>query len=83
MIPLKQYFKVVVLLSMLFLIGNVSAQEKVSFGLYQDARLLLLGDNHTNPKGTIDLIFNLQFQSSQKKHGYLSLIHISEPTRRS
>ena len=70
MITLKKHIKVVILLSMLFNYCSVTSQEKVSIGFYQDARLLLLGDNHSNPRGTIDIIFNLQFQSSQKKHGY-------------
>jgi len=35
---------------MLFNYCNVTSQEKLSFGFYQDARLLLLGDNHTNPR---------------------------------
>lgn len=70
MIALEKHIKVVILLSMLFNYCNVTSQEKLSFGFYQDARLLLLGDNHTNPRGTIDIIFNIQFQSSQKKHGY-------------
>lgn len=88
MIALEKHIKVVILLSMLFNYCNVTSQEKLSFGFYQDARLLLLGDNHTNPRGTIDIIFNLQFQSSQKNMAILFsfqnlkmqilVIHLSE-----
>ena len=70
MITLKKHIKVVILLSILFNYSNITSQEKLTFGFYQDARLLLIGDNHANPSGTIDIILNLQFQSSQKKYGY-------------
>jgi len=62
----KNVIKCLVLL--LFLNG-ISAQEKLSFSLYQDAKLLIVGDGYYNP-GTINFVSRLKMQGKQDKLGY-------------
>ena len=38
-----------------------TAQDKISFSVLQDAKLLVVGDNNGNPAGTTDLIFKFNF----------------------
>jgi hypothetical protein len=56
---------------LLFLIANnSSSQEKFSFGIFQDARLMFLGDERGNGPGTMDAIFRFKLEGNQKKTGY-------------
>lgn len=47
------------------------SQEKVSIAVYQDARLLTIGDSHGNPRGTINILARLKMQGNQQKYGYM------------
>lgn len=61
------------LLVLLFLlqIGVVAAQERVGIGIYQDARLGLVGDDKGNDAGTLDIIVRVVMQGNQQKWGYM------------
>lgn len=50
--------------SLIFLVTFI-LQAQVSLGVYQDARLLVLGDNKGNAPGTIDLIATLDMRGNQ------------------
>jgi hypothetical protein len=60
---------VIILVFSLSQISNFS-QEKISLAVYQDAKLLFLGDNHRNKAGTMDLLTNIKLQGKQKQIGY-------------
>lgn len=47
------------------------AQDNVSVSIYQDARLLITGDDIGNDAGTINMVFRLKMQGNQNKYGYL------------
>ena len=47
------------------------AQDNVSLSIYQDVRLLTIGDDIGNDAGTIDMVVRLKMQGNQDKHGYL------------
>ena len=46
-----------------------NAQERVSFGIYQDTKLALLGDEHGNDAFTTNILINLKMQGHQKQRG--------------
>ena len=53
-------------------ITTTQAQEQLSLSLYQDARLLILGDpDHGYSAGTLDFTIRLNMQGNQQKYGYL------------
>lgn len=48
------------------------AQERVSIGVYQDAKLGIIGDKKRNySAGTLDILINLKMQGNQQKYGYM------------
>ena len=50
-------------LIILFLItSNSLSQEKVSLGIFQDARLMFLGDHRGNGPGTMDVILRFKVE---------------------
>ena len=58
-------------LILLFLItSNSLSQEKVSLGIFQDARLMFLGDHRGNGPGTMDVILRFKIEGKQNKIGY-------------
>jgi hypothetical protein len=50
------------------------SQERVSLSFYQDGKLLLLGDNHKNKSGTLDLLVRIKIQGKQKRFGYFLIM---------
>ena len=55
----------------LFFISSINySQEKMSLGVFQDARLMFLGDERGNSPGTMDLLLRLRLEGKQKKIGY-------------
>ena len=59
----------IILMFSLSQISNFS-QEKINLAIYQDAKLLFLGDSHQNKAGTMDLLSNIKLQGKQKQIGY-------------
>tara|TARA_B110000914_G_scaffold28547_1_gene21268 strand:- start:67 stop:642 length:576 start_codon:yes stop_codon:yes gene_type:complete len=58
-------------LILLFLItSNSLSQEKVSLGIFQDAKLMFLGDHRGNGPGTMDVILRFKIEGKQNKIGY-------------
>ena len=64
---MKKLFLVITLLS-----ATLSAQQRVSIAIYQDAKFLTIGDEKRGYKaGTADLVFRLNMQGKQQKYGYM------------
>jgi len=59
------------LILLLFLTINLNAQEKVSIAAYIDPTLMIKGDTHNNPAGTLNFILQLKMQGNEQKYGYL------------
>lgn len=71
---LKKYGKLFIILIILLPQETCFSQEKISLSIYQDARLMALGDKQTNKAGTMNLLMNLKFQTKQKRFGYLVIV---------
>lgn len=54
-------------------INQCKAQDNISIGLYQDARLLFLGDDRGNNPGTIDAKLDISLQGYQLNNYYFEL----------
>jgi hypothetical protein len=54
-------------------INECKAQDNVSIGVYQDARLLFLGDERGNKPGTIDAKLEISLQGYQLNGYYFSI----------
>jgi len=54
-------------------INECKAQDNISVGLYQDARLLFLGDDHGNNPGTIDAKLDILLQGLQLSGYYFEI----------
>lgn len=63
------------------MINSLNAQERVSIGVYQDARLGLLGDDKGNPAGTLNLLVRLEMQGHQRDYGFLTVTPEFETAR--
>ena len=59
------------LILFLFLTLNLNAQEKVSLAVYIDPTLMIKGDTHNNPAGTLNLILQLKMQGNEQSIGYM------------
>ena len=56
------------------LVNFCIAQNKVALSVYQDAKLLLIGDSdHNYDAGTLDLLVRADLQSIQQKYGFISV----------
>jgi hypothetical protein len=55
---------------LLLITSNSLSQEKVSLGIFQDARLMFLGDHRGNGPGTMDAIIRFKVEGKQNKIGY-------------
>ena len=51
----------------------VLSQGKVALGVWQDAKLGLVGDNIGNPAGTIDLLVKLKMEGNQVGVGFITV----------
>lgn len=51
----------------------LTAQDNVSIGLYQDGRLLFIGDDHGNDAGTLDIKVDVGLQGHQRKWSYYEM----------
>lgn len=61
---------------MLLFTGAVNAQKQlnsIDFSLYQDAKLLITGDNLGNDAGTLNLLARVELKGYQKKGYYFSV----------
>ncbi len=64
---MKKLFLVITLLS-----ATLSAQQRVSIAIYQDAKFLTIGDEKRGYEaGTADLVFRFNMQGKQQKYGYM------------
>ena len=62
------------LLLLLFIaVQTFYAQDKISFGVFQDARLLISDDDYGNTAPTLDLIFNMDWEGKQFTYYYFSI----------
>lgn len=52
-------------------IGVALGQEKISVSVYQDARMLVFGDNKGNNAGTLNILTQFKMQGNQQKWGYM------------
>lgn len=71
---LKPYGKFLIILILLFTQVSSTSQGKISISVYQDARLIALGDKQSNKAGTMDLLMNMKIQTKQKNYGYLVIV---------
>ena len=63
--------KLIIIIVIIFGI-KLNSQERVSLSVYQDAKFLFIGDEKRGYKaGTTDVIFRLNMQGNQQKHGYM------------
>jgi len=53
---------------------NINSQEKMSMSIYQDARLVVLGNKKENNIRTLDVLINFKFQGKQNAFGYFVFI---------
>ena len=54
-------------------LNECKAQDNISLGLYQDARLLFLGDDRGNSPGTIDAKLEISLQGYQLNNYYFEI----------
>ena len=66
--------KLVILFLTLFAQVTSTSQEKISLSVYQDARLMVLGDTRSNEPGTMNIMINMKIQTKQKAFGYLVIV---------
>ena len=59
------------LILLLFLTLNLNAQERVSIAAYIDPTLMIKGDTHNNPAGTLNYILQLKMQGNEQSIGYM------------
>ena len=71
---LKPNGKLLILLILLFTQVTSTSQETISLSVYQDARLMTLGDQKANKPGTMNLLMNVKIQTKQKSYGYLVIV---------
>lgn len=71
---LKPHGKLLILLILLLTQVTSTSQEKISLSVYQDARLMTLGDKQNNEPGTMNLLMNVKIQTKQKNYGYLVIV---------
>lgn len=71
---LKPNGKLLILLILLFTQVTSTSQETISLSVYQDARLMTLGDKQSNKPGTMNLLMNVKIQTKQKSYGYLVIV---------
>jgi len=74
MTTLKQHGKLLILLIALLTQVPSTSQERISLSVYQDARLMTLGDQSANKPGTMNLLMNMKIQTKQKNYGYLVIV---------
>jgi len=74
MTTLKQHGKRLILLILLLTQVTSTSQEQISLSVYQDARLMTLGDQKANKPGTMNLLMNVKIQTKQKSYGYLVIV---------
>lgn len=55
----------------LLVVFTCSGQSKVTLSVHQDARLLFLGDDRSNPAGTINLLAKLEIKAFKKIEKHL------------
>ena len=65
---MKKLFIIMVLISTIS-----KAQEKISIGIYQDAKLSIMKDNYGNIPFTPDVIITVNLEGKQFKHYYFSV----------
>lgn len=61
------------ILSLILFTTFLNAQENISIGIYQDARLLVLGDDKGNKPGTLDIKVDMSLQGKQFQHYYFEV----------
>ncbi len=71
---LKEYGILFLCLMTLLTPKTCFSQEKISLSIYQDARLMALGDKQRNKAGTMNLLMNVKFQTKQKRYGYMVIV---------
>ncbi len=74
MTTLKPHGKLLILLILLLTQVTSTSQEQISLSVYQDARLMTLGDKQNNKPGTMNLLMNVKIQTKQKNYGYLVIV---------
>jgi len=74
MTTLKPHGKLLILLIALLTQVTCTPQEQISLSVYQDARLMTLGDQKANDPGTMNLLMNMKIQTKQKDYGYLVIV---------
>ncbi len=51
-----------ILIMLFFIQSNLFSQESLALGVFQDARLMFLGDERGNDAGTMDLLLRLRLE---------------------
>jgi len=64
-------FKIAVVIILLLNVFTLFSQNKVTINISQDAKLLLVGDNHGNSAGTLDIAIRSEWQAKQGALGYI------------
>ena len=60
----------IILITLFFVQSNLFSQENLALGVFQDARLMFLGDERGNSPGTMDLLLRFKLEGKQKDLGY-------------
>lgn len=71
---LKSNGKILIILILLLTQLSSVSQETISLSVYQDAKLMTLGDQSANKPGTMNLLMNMKIQTKQKNYGYLIVV---------
>ncbi|WP_299116890.1 hypothetical protein [uncultured Winogradskyella sp.] len=56
-----------------FTLNISNSQDKVSLEVFQDAKLMFIGDGERYEKGTINIIGRLKMEGLQSKYGFLTV----------
>jgi len=71
---LKSHGKNLIILILLLTQVTSNSQETISLSVFQDARLMTLGDKQNNKPGTMNLLMNVKIQTKQKSYGYMIIV---------
>lgn len=69
---LRKFKKLILLITLTFTLGNF-AQDKLSLEIYQDARLMITGDNKIYDAGTLNILSRFTMQGKQDRLGYFTV----------
>jgi hypothetical protein len=70
---MKTIKNILAIIAMFLMVFTSTAQDQISFSVLQDAKFLISGDDIGNKAGTVDLIFNMNWEGKQFEYYYFSI----------